>query len=309
MSDLQVVGQVLDVLEPEVLDASKSRELTRQIKVALEHSYTLIIAAYRGRAWLAMGYSTWDGYCQGEFGNLALQPPREERREVIMSLRDAGMSVRAIAAGTDLSKSMIAREIRLDELGGHSADTGGTDLQAFSGVPNGTPDDRESSRVVGMDGKSYPAAPVMPTVDPAVKFVDVPLSDELLDMAPGAFGINVLSPADLPVRPRRERVRAAAALTGRMDRPLPMLIKLAGEISLDDSVLAADGDSDVELLGELAGDAGRGVLALSHVLNSIDTSSVLLEAPSRAMLAANIQDAVDELGRFLDALHSGKIRA
>jgi len=92
--------EIVEDTEERVLDASDARELTRQIKVALEHSYTLIIAAYGGRAWRSMGYSLWDSYCQGEFGNLALQPPREERQNVIMSMREAGMSTRAIVSTT-----------------------------------------------------------------------------------------------------------------------------------------------------------------------------------------------------------------
>ncbi|QHK22094.1 hypothetical protein GU243_23245 [Pseudarthrobacter psychrotolerans] len=138
----ECVCWIVEDTEEDVLEASDARELTRQIRVALEHSYTLIIAAYRGRAWSPMGYSSWDAYCQGEFGNLALQPPREERQNVIMSMREAGMSIRAISSGTGIGRGTVERELS------EAAPT-------FSGVSNGTPENEsELPRVIGTDGKN-----------------------------------------------------------------------------------------------------------------------------------------------------------
>ena len=95
----------------------------------------------------ALGYESWDDYCTREFGNLRLRLPREELDVTVHSLRDAGLSVRAIAAATQQSKSQVQREL--------------------SGVPdpreNGTPDKpsvNSGNGQLGIDGKVYPARPV-----------------------------------------------------------------------------------------------------------------------------------------------------
>ena len=289
--------EIVEDTEEGVLEASDARELTRQIRVALEHSYTLIIAAYRGRAWSPMGYSSWDAYCQGEFGNLALQPPREERQNVIMSMREAGMSIRAISSGTGIGRGTVERELS------EAAPT-------FSGVPNGTPENEsELPRVVGTDGKTYrQTAPPRPQRPAQTLFEDVPLSDALLNMSPSEMGIAALSPSAFTSRPARERKAVARRLTGSLDSPLPLVIRLAGEITLDPTTLTVDEASDAETLTELAADASHGVLALSHVLTAIDVKVLSGDIDDSRALTAVVTDAVDELGRFLDALHSRKRR-
>jgi len=134
------------------------------------------------------------------------------------------------------------------------------------------------------------------------------LSDELLNMSPSEMGIAALSPSSFTSRPARERKDAARRLTGSMDSPLPLVIKLAGQITLDPTTLTVDEDSDAETLTELAADASRGVLALSHVLTAIDVKVLSGDVDDAVALTAVVTDAVDELGRFLDALHSRKRR-
>jgi hypothetical protein len=90
-----------------------------------------------------------------------------------------------------------------------------------------------------------------------------------------------------------------------MDSPLPLVIRLAGEITLDPASLTVEDDTNAETLTELASDAGRGVLALSHVLTAIDVKVLAEDVDDAVALTAVVMDAVDELGRFLDALHSG----
>jgi transposase-like protein len=202
---MSVSAEIFEDNEELVLEASDARELTRQIKVALEHSYTLIIAAYRGRAWRSMGYSSWDSYCQGEFGNLALQPPREERQSVVMSMREAGMSISAIRRATGLGQGTVHRS--LTELTANQSST----------VPNGTVEDNEST-IVGLNGKSYrPTALARPARPSVPAFEDVPLSDELRALSPSEMGIAALTPSAFTSRPARERRAAARRLTGTMD--------------------------------------------------------------------------------------------
>lgn len=118
---------------PAPLGEADARELTEQIAEGLADVHSLIVQAWEGRAWEALGYETWDGWIDANFRGLQLRPPREQRKEVVQSMREAGMSVRAISHATDLGVGTIHR--------------------ATAGVPNGTP--AESSNVVGLDGKSY----------------------------------------------------------------------------------------------------------------------------------------------------------
>ncbi|MES5383899.1 helix-turn-helix domain-containing protein [Mycolicibacterium conceptionense] len=105
------------------LNATDARALTDRIKVGVEAVWELIKQAYTERAWDALGYSSWDDYCTREFGTSRLRLPREERAEVVSSLRESGLSLRAIASATGDSVTTVRREL--------------------AGVPNGTPADLE----------------------------------------------------------------------------------------------------------------------------------------------------------------------
>lgn len=102
--------------EPTALDAATAREITDRIKVGVEAVWTLVVDAYRGRAWLALGYTSWDDYTTREFGTARLRLPREERAETVQSLRDAGLSLRAIASATGHSQHTIIRDLREREV-------------------------------------------------------------------------------------------------------------------------------------------------------------------------------------------------
>lgn len=96
-------GEVVADLTPE-----EARDLTEKLRTALSVSWELVKEAFRRRAWAALGYESWDDYCVHEFDDLRLRLPREERREVVVSLREAGMSTRAIASATGVSKSTVS---------------------------------------------------------------------------------------------------------------------------------------------------------------------------------------------------------
>lgn len=53
---------------PEPLDEVGARDLTEQIKHATRQVCLLLHEAHRRRAWQALGYPSWEGYVQGEFG-------------------------------------------------------------------------------------------------------------------------------------------------------------------------------------------------------------------------------------------------
>ncbi len=109
-----------DTIDAELmLTPSEARSLTAEIRTNLQRDWELIKRAYTERAWQVMGYASWDSYCGKEFHAALLRLPREERGATVLSLRDHGLSVRAIASATGLGKSTVQREL--------------------SPVPNGTP--------------------------------------------------------------------------------------------------------------------------------------------------------------------------
>ena len=122
-----------------VISAQDARNLTDKIKAGTAALWELIKEAYASRAWASLGYASWDDYCTQEFGTSRIRLPREERREVVSSMREIGMSVRAISSATGDHYSTVSRE-----LGRVANATPGSSLSA-------------SCEPVGVDGKTYRA--------------------------------------------------------------------------------------------------------------------------------------------------------
>lgn len=94
--------------------------------------------AYEGRAWIALGYDTWEAYCSTEFAHTRMWSTVEERHARTSALREGGLSVRAIAAVLGVAKSTADRDV----------------AASLSTVPGGTVD---TSRSTGRDGRSLPS--------------------------------------------------------------------------------------------------------------------------------------------------------
>lgn len=127
------------------LTSDEARSLTDRIKTAVEDIWQLIREAYTARAWAALGYESWDAYCSAEFGTSRLRLPREERTDVVGSLREAGLSTRAIASATGLGQTTVRKH-----------------LSPSAPEPKGSPE----RPVTGLDGRSYPATRPAPTPPP-----------------------------------------------------------------------------------------------------------------------------------------------
>lgn len=127
-----------------VISAQDARNLTDKIKAGTAALWELIKEAYASRAWASLGYASWDDYCTQEFGTSRIRLPREERREVVASMREIGMSTRAIASATGMSAMQASRDSR--------------------GVTNVTP-----APVTGTDGKTYTPRP-QPEPEPMEPF-------------------------------------------------------------------------------------------------------------------------------------------
>lgn len=69
-----------------------------------------IVAAYNEKDYLALGYSSWSEYCHMEHdGRIALPRIKGDRMELVKSLSDSGLSQRAIADATNMSRNTIAK--------------------------------------------------------------------------------------------------------------------------------------------------------------------------------------------------------
>ncbi|MGF2946852.1 hypothetical protein [Mycobacterium sp. Lab-001] len=180
------------------IDSTEARALTDRIKVGVEAVWELVKQAYEQRAWLALGYSSWDDYCTREFGTTRLRLPREERAEVVASLRESGLSIRAIASATGLNKEtvnnvtrelsgirtpepdedalaeeLIVAEQQLPPLPENYMNTPGAPTESTPGQTDRVAEALDRARrseskptsVIGMDGKTY--EPKLPQQKPS----------------------------------------------------------------------------------------------------------------------------------------------
>ena len=143
-----MTAQVVDTVTGEIVEtcsAEEARDLTDQIKVAVESTWHLIKRAYETRAWAALGYASWDDYCTREFGAQRLKLPREERQEVVASLRESGLSTRAIASATGTSDHTVRQDLK-----------SGARNHAPEPEPADDPEpELDPPKVKGTDGKTY----------------------------------------------------------------------------------------------------------------------------------------------------------
>ena len=123
-----------DLVVPSSADEARTRadRIRSGMRVLAEWQQD-VIAAYAARDWAVLGYETWDAYLAGEYGEHRVRLPREQRREIVAGMAQAGMSTRAIGAAIGAGNATVHRDL------------------AASGVPDETP------AVQGIDGKSYAA--------------------------------------------------------------------------------------------------------------------------------------------------------
>ena len=99
-------GMVIASMTPD-----EARGLTARIRDGLNDIWPFVLRAFKEEAWRALGYSGWGEYTAVEFKGVKLGLPRDERRLVMESYRDAGMSQRQIAAATGLSNGTVAETL------------------------------------------------------------------------------------------------------------------------------------------------------------------------------------------------------
>lgn len=229
--------------------AVEARELTDRIKIAVDGTWHLIKQAYLSRAWDALGYNSWDDYCTREFGTSRLRLPREERQEVVSSMREIGMSQRAIAAAMGTAQDTVRRALaegernRSPELeptwyepnAEEQAQLDRSDAIAREmGVDLDSPDefDDESApdpkRVTGTDGKSYSPQPARAPNRPALPPQFGAAASELTRL------VAKLEKLQVDDRYRSNRGSIADLCVPQLRRATEVLLDLLEELAQDD---------------------------------------------------------------------------
>lgn len=133
-SEGEVAGSVLSRDSAAALTEA-IRGATTRVLDALADVERDVQRAYDGRAWIALGYESWEVYCSTEFSGARLWTSVEERHARTLKLRDAGLSQRAIAAVLGVDQKTVHNDLRLSTEDDSSVD----------------------SRLNGVDGRERPA--------------------------------------------------------------------------------------------------------------------------------------------------------
>lgn len=173
MSEMQVADQV-EVLVP--LKVEDAERLDRRIRLMaqttrdnFEKVGRLLDEAKRGQVHEALGFKSWTAYVADALGG-QIQLSGESRQAMVQVLAGEGMSVRAIAAATGVSKSTVSNDLAA-QVSNHrtpesdSADSGVQPLDTSSEPP---------AAITGMDGKTYtkPKRKPRPTPEPEPETVE-----------------------------------------------------------------------------------------------------------------------------------------
>lgn len=286
------------------LSASQARQVTDKIRAGLEGVYQLIQSAYSGRAWGVLGYRSWDDYVQREFGNLALRPPLEDRKEVVLSMREAGMSMRAIATATQLGYGSVHRE--LDD---RSGDPNGSPVHAEGNEQEPKPVDSER-HILGMDGRSYPAQqgtrsprldeaspeessseqlPGQTAVDDVVELpapeVDL---DAILDSPAEDVGIQLLDAQEMHEKRTTQAEKILAEFHGSDVAVLEKTLFLAEKVGSLVSPVSGTMNVDQSAYSHVAKDIAAAVRQFAHVAKTLAGAQV--EFQNEQILNGVIED-------------------
>lgn len=259
---------------------AEARELTEELKGDYGSLQVKISTAWQGRIWLALGYESWQDYLDEEFRDVSLRPPKDLEDQVIGELRAAGMSVRGIAAATDISKSTIDR--RVADAG---VPNGTPESTARAGEPDGTP--AAPAPVIGLDGKSYQPQRPTPPADRSEDIVDAevieyeeswrmtgqePDTDRLAsDLGIEPITVTVTG-TDAPLS-GAHIVRVVNELHAGTRAPLPLVKKKSKLLEQAFATGLANSDQfELEQITDLGQDVADTVAVLTDLLTAMDSS-------------------------------------
>jgi hypothetical protein len=100
-----------DLVQPSTAEEARSRaDRIRSGMQVLAQWQTDVIAAYAARDWTALGYETWAAYLDGEYGEHRVRLPRDQRREIVAGMAQAGMSTRAIGSAIGVDQKTVVND-------------------------------------------------------------------------------------------------------------------------------------------------------------------------------------------------------
>ena len=311
------------IKDRDTLCAQYARDITEKIRAGLEGVFQLIKVAYCGQAWSALGYASWDAYIQSEFGHLYLRPPREEREEIIGSLRDAGMSIRAIATATQLSRGTVSNELDGSGVQNWTPDHDYRSALAnhFGSSPSTSAKDPQNEvRILGQDGKHYSATKPRPPESSSDSQAGLPESTSLKPAQPSestrsqaadiesvldspAAEVGVI-PLDMDER-RSERDakirKLIKAFSNRDSGSLPRTLQLAEQISALVSPLSGEINVETYEYESLTKDISAAVRQFAYVAKTLSSADATFDSEQAYEIV--VEDLRAALDLLRDSLH------
>ncbi len=272
------------------MTADAARDITDKIKAGVEAVWELITHAYTSRAWVALGYSSWDDYCTTEFGTSRIRLPREERAEKVLSLRESGLSLRAIESATGISRPTIIKDLKTAEV------VNSLPPEPPGAVTDSTPGNTDRVKAILEKVRATQAAepvdaetvPVIEPVTPSVKTdaADRDSIDELVDWQ--------LTKSRSPRRSgtRRQRSTSTPSVQNRTVEPAP--VSKPKIVGVDGKAYTAKKKTDKAATTSKL-DAQRKTL-----MKAINLTGQAQEAISLTELDPGI--TAEEAGRYADSL-------
>ncbi|OFJ52560.1 hypothetical protein BEL07_17095 [Mycolicibacterium grossiae] len=190
------------------------RRLAESARAQLVKVAELVEEAKQGRIHEALGYKSWPAYLMDALGG-RLQLPGEDRLEVVAYLAGEGMSTRAIASVTGVSKSTVANDLSQVSSGwtpGPDAGVQELDTSSSDAAVEVLP---PSETITTVDGKSFKREKSKPKSAPVVtprKVVEriAPRLDGMV------MAIDGLDPAEVDGDAVREKVDVIRDAVGKL---------------------------------------------------------------------------------------------
>lgn len=135
--------QARDMVEQIKKSGARLVEQAAQLAVDKEDFATLVGMAYRHRAWIPLGYSSWEQLAQAEFSSARFFQSIETRRDRVQALVAEGLSSRAVGVVLGIGKDTAHRDAIATVADATVANRAATPSPVKS-VP---------TRVPGLDGK------------------------------------------------------------------------------------------------------------------------------------------------------------
>lgn len=268
MSAAEVLtGEVVDTFTEDEARAHVDR-MRSSLAIAAEH----VVEAWNRRIWTTLGYRTWEDFLDAEFGEFEL--PKAQKHVLMVGLRNAGMSKRAIARTTGLSRDTVDR---------HLAQI------------------RPPDEVTGNDGKTYPAT--QPERDRAGGAENGNASVAGVGDSTSSPDTSGGHPPAPPFDPGESDDREASGGTSNPDSSPGPTITAETQAALD--AIDPEGAAEIELASFLA--------AVAKEIHRVHAGLLTLD-PERVALATDTADDVrnglrllrDGLTRWFDAIEEAR---